>query len=78
MCMAMKRISFVLMLLTMAWTVKSQAQKPGMVVGAYVTSWTDEYLTTCQAQCVVPGTVYSPLFFRSQQLHHFCRCYYNW
>ena len=42
MCMAMKRISFVLMLLTMAWTVKSQAQKPGMVVGAYVTSWTDE------------------------------------
>ena len=42
MCMAMKRISFVLMLLAMAWTVKSQAQKPGMVVGAYVTSWTDE------------------------------------
>ena len=42
MSMAMKRISFVLMLLTMAWTVKSQAQKPGMVVGAYVTSWTDE------------------------------------
>ena len=42
MCMAMKRISFVLMLLTMAWTVKSQAQKPGMVVGAYVTSWTDD------------------------------------
>lgn len=38
----MKRISFVLMLLTMTWTVKSQAQKPGMVVGAYVTSWTDE------------------------------------
>lgn len=38
----MKRISFVLMLLTMAWTVKSQAQKPEMVVGAYVTSWTDE------------------------------------
>ena len=42
MCMAMKRISFVLMLLAMAWTVKSQAQKPEMVVGAYVTSWTDE------------------------------------
>lgn len=42
MCMAMKRISFVLMLLAVAWTVKSQAQKPEMVVGAYVTSWTDE------------------------------------
>ena len=38
----MKRISFVLMLLAVAWTVKSQAQKPEMVVGAYVTSWTDE------------------------------------
>ena len=42
MCMAMKRISFVLMLLAMAWTLRSQAQKPEMVVGAYVTSWTDE------------------------------------
>ena len=38
----MKRISFVLMLLAMAWTLRSQAQKPEMVVGAYVTSWTDE------------------------------------
>ena len=38
----MKKISIILMLLALVLTVESQAQKPEMVVGAYVTSWTDE------------------------------------
>jgi GH18 family chitinase len=41
----MKKIIYTIFLLAvfgLAWTVQSQAQKPEMVVGAYVTSWTDE------------------------------------
>ena len=35
-------VCLLLAVLGLAWTVQSQAQTPEMVVGAYVTSWTDE------------------------------------
>jgi GH18 family chitinase len=40
--MTMKKYSFAFMLLALTWCFKTQAQRPEMVVGAYVTSWTDE------------------------------------